>query len=357
MSDVEVQESGRFADLALASIHREYPNHLSHTLGSATDVRAPHALTPAFYGSFDWHSAVHGHWSLVRLLRRNPEASFAARARAALAKSFTPENLDAERDYLCAPGREGFERPYGLAWLLQLCAELREWPATPAEWKEAFTPLEVVAVMRLREWLPRLSKPIRSGEHSQTAFAMSLALDWARAAGDRSFGRLIAQRALDFYGTDIAAPVAYEPSGHDFLSPILGEADLMRRVFDPREFHGWLQRFLPEPDNPAGRAWLTPLVPSDRSDGKLAHLDGLNLSRAWMLEGIAVSLTDDASMAAPLVAAAQRHRAAGLAAVTGEHYAGGHWLASFAVYLVTRRGLTRSREAGAPEKSRPARGR
>lgn len=342
---VDVEESGRFADLALASIHREYPNHLSHTVASEADVRAPHALTPAFYGSFDWHSAVHGHWCLVRLLRRNPDASFAERARAALAKSFTIEKLRAERDYLCAPGREGFERPYGLAWLLQLCAELREWPAAPAEWRGAILPLEAVAVTRLREWLPRLSTPIRSGEHSQTAFAMCLALDWARAAGDRGFGRLIAQRALDFYGSDISAPVTYEPSGHDFLSPILGEADLMRRVFEPREFIGWLKRFLPEPDNQSGRAWLTPVVPSDRADGKLAHLDGLNLSRAWMLEGIAVSVTDDATMATPLVAAALRHRAAGLAAVTGEHYAGGHWLASFAVYLVTRRGLTRSREA------------
>ncbi len=325
------------AEMALGCVHREYPSHVSHTLRGDEDARPPRRLTPAFHGSFDWHSAVHGHWCLARLVRLHPAAEFAPRAEAALDESLTPEKLAGEVAYLSVPGREGFERPYGLAWLLQLAAELREWGSGRA-WLEALVPLEALAAARLAGWLPRLRWPIRSGEHGQSAFAMALALDWARVAGDRGLESLLRSRALDFYGADSDAPLAFEPSGHDFLSPILGEADVMRRVLPPREFAGWLARLLPDLESGAASRWLEPVEAADREDGKLAHLDGLNLSRAWMLEGIAGHLPVGDARLPRLAAAALRHRAAGLAALPAAHYAGAHWLGSFAVYLLTRRG-------------------
>jgi hypothetical protein len=332
------------AEMVLACVRREYPSQLSHRLEGDADARPPRELTPAFFGSFDWHSAVHGHWCLVRLLRRFPNARFAARARAVIDAGLTAPSLAAEAAYAGAPGREGFERPYGLAWLLQLALELREWSSPAAHaWRAALGPLERLAVERLRGWMPRLRWPVRSGEHAQTAFALGLALDWARGAGDRGLEQLIGARALDFYAADVEAPVAYEPSGQDFLSPLLGEADLMRRVLDPEGFRGWLERFLPDLEGEAAARWLTPVIPADRADGKLAHLDGLNLSRAWMLEGLAARLPrEDARGRArvrALEAAARRHREAGLAAVPAADYAGQHWLGSFAVYLLTQRGL------------------
>ena len=328
------------AGMVLKCIGREYPNHLSHTLAGDADARPPRELTPAFFGSFDWHSAVHGHWCLARMLRLFPRGSFAPGAEAALARSLTARNLAGERAYAGAPGREGFERPYGLAWLLQLAAELRQWGTGPAApWLAALAPLEALAATRLGGWLPRLRWPVRTGEHGQTAFALGLALDWARTAGDRALEALIRERALAFYGHDRDAPFGYEPSGQDFLSPLLGEADLMRRVLDAERFRLWLERFLPDLESQAAARWLTPVVTADRADGKLAHLDGLNLSRAWMLEGIANRLPVDAARVRTLADAARRHRAAGLAAVPGEHYAGRHWLGSFAVYLLTRRGI------------------
>jgi len=328
------------AEMVLGWIPREYPSHLSHLLAGDADARPPRELTPAFYGAFDWHSSVHGHWCLVRLLRLFPEARFAARAESTLAAGLTAQHIATETAYMGAPGREGFERPYGLAWLLQLALELREWGSGPApHWLAALGPLEALAAERLRGWLPRLRWPVRSGEHGQTAFAFGLALDWARGAGDGGLERLIAERALDFYGRDVEAPLAYEPSGQDFLSPILGEADLMRRVLDVERYRRWLEGFLPDLASDVAARWLTPVVPTDRADGKLAHLDGLNLSRAWMLEGIASRLPEGDGRARTLAASARRHREAGLAAVPAEHDAGRHWLGSFAVYLLTGRGL------------------
>ena len=335
--------AGRFADLALACVHQEYPNKIAHVLTQDGDVKPPRLLTPVFYGCYDWHSSVHGHWLLARLARRYPEAAFAAAARAALDRSLAPSNVAAEVTYLEAEGRATFERPYGLAWLLQLDAELREWTDDgAARLRGALEPLAAVAADRIAAWLPNLTYPIRSGEHSQTAFAFGLVLDWARVAGDDSLGRLLERRVQVYYSGDTTCPLAYEPSGQDFLSPCLAEADLMRRVMPPARYAEWLEDFLPSiPTNRAiGSDWLPPAVVTDRSDGKLAHLDGLNLSRAWMLEGMAAGLpSSDARRPALLLAAAQ-HAAAGLAAVTGEHYEGGHWLGSFATYLVTRRGTS-----------------
>jgi hypothetical protein len=336
--------AGRFAALALACVHQEYPNKLSHVLASDADARPPRDLTPAFFGCLDWHSSVHGHWLLARLARRFPDAPFAAPARAALARSLTPANLAVEAAYLKTPGRASFERPYGLAWLLQLAAELRGWDDADARsWSAALAPLEAEAAARLATWLPKLHYPIRSGEHSQTAFAFGLVRDWAVATGNEAMRRQIDERARAFHLADRACPIAYEPSGEDFLSPCLAEADLMRRVLSPTEMAGWLTRFLPGVPRKGGAAWLPPGVVTDRSDPKLAHIDGLNLSRAWMLLGVASGLPAGDPRRASLTAAARAHADAALPAVTGEHYEGGHWLGTFAVYLTSGAGRAEAR--------------
>jgi hypothetical protein len=328
------------AAMALAAIGREYPNHVSHLLQSDGDALSPSRLHPAFFGSFDWHSAVHGHWCVSRLARLYPHGDFAQEGRAALGRSLAREPLAAELAYLKAEGRDGFERPYGLAWLLQLASELREWESEEAsQWREALLPLERLAVRRLGEWLSTLPWPVRAGEHSQSAFALGLALDWAQTAGDRELEALILSRSEAFYGADTNAPIAYEPSGNDFLSPVLGEADLMRRVRAGADYAAWLHRFLPDLECEAAGRWLTPVTSPNPADGKLAHLDGLNSSRAWMLEGIAEALPAADPHLRVLAHAAASHRQAALAGATSGHYAGSHWLASFAVYLLTGRGL------------------
>jgi hypothetical protein len=330
----------RFANLALACVHKEYPNKIAHTLNGDADVKPPRGLTPSFYGCYDWHSAVHGHWLLARLARRFPDAPFAAKARAALEASLTPANLAAEVKYLEAEGRATFERPYGLAWLLQLSAELHEWDDPQARrWATSLDPLVKAAVGRLRTWLPKLSYPIRTGEHNQTAFSLGLMIDWARAAGDAQAQSLFETRARELYLKDHSCPLEYEPSGEDFLSPCLAEADLMRRIMPPEYYAPWLSKFLPQVGEE--EEWIAPAVVTDPSDGKLAHLDGLNLSRAWMLEGIAAGLPSADPRRASLQAAAKAHRESGLDSVTGKHYEGGHWLGSFATYLMTGRGLPR----------------
>jgi hypothetical protein len=330
----------RFAKLALACVGKEYPNKISHVLNSDADVAPPRKLTPAFDGCYDWHSSVHGHWLLVRLLRTFPNAPFASQARDALRKSLTAENLKQEAAYLRGEGRASFERPYGLAWLLQLCAELREWDDDQArEMSANLRPLEEAAIERLKKWLPKLSHPVRIGEHDQTAFGLGLMLDYARSTKNDSFARLVADSARKFFLADKDCPLNYEPSGEDFLSPCLGEADVMRRVLPETEFAKWLNDFMPQIPRTGDGDLLKPVVSPDPSDPKLAHLDGLNLSRAWMLEGILSALPRDDPRRAALQAAADAHRHAGLAAVTGAHYEGGHWLGSFAVYLTTRRGI------------------
>jgi hypothetical protein len=336
----DINAAERFADLALACVHKEYPNHVSHTLNSDADVAPPRKLTPAFYGCYDWHSSVHGHWLLARLIRTFPDAAFAPSARAALRQSLTAENIAQEAVYLRAEGRASFERPYGLAWLLQLAAELRDWDDPQArDMGASLRPLEEAALERLNGWLPKLSHPVRIGEHDQTAFALGLMLDYARGSGNKKFADLVVSKARQFYLADKDCPLAYEPSGEDFLSPCLGEADLMRRVLPSVEFARWLSVFLPQIHAARKGAWLESAVSPDPSDPKLAHLDGLNLSRAWMLEGIAAGLPRGDKRLEMITATAEEHRKAGLAAVTGKHYEGGHWLGSFAVYLVTRRGI------------------
>ena len=337
--------AARFAALALKCLHQEYPNHISHTLNGDADARPPRELTPAFFGCLDWHSDVHGHWLLVRLMRVFPDAPFVAEASAAVARSLTPQNVAAETAYLRGAGRASFERPYGLAWLLQLAAELRRSDDADARrWYATLVPLETEVAARLESYLPRLYYPIRIGEHDQTAFSLGLMWDWAAVSGDAHMRAVLIDTAERFYRHDRNCPLDYEPSGEDFLSPCLAEADFMRRVLAPPAFGRWLESFLPQiPRGHSGSAdltrWLPPGVVTDRSDPKLAHIDGLNLSRAWMLEGIAHGLPVHDPRIAALLATAASHAAAALPAVTGEHYEGGHWLGTFAVYLANQAGV------------------
>ena len=332
-SDFDQAQAARFAKMALDCIHREYPNKIAHSLNSDLDVKPPRELTPAFYGCYDWHSSVHGHWLLVRLVRLFPAAPFAADARRAIAQSLTPANVAQEVKYLAVEGRNTFERPYGLAWLLQLAAELKEWDDSQArEWSRALKPLEQAATARIASWLPKLDHPIRIGEHANTAFAMGLMLDYARIAGNPSFGRLVESRARDYYLKDRNCPLSYEPSGEDFLSPCLAEADLMRRILAQDDFARWFGDFLPRVD-------LEPTRVTDPADGRLYHLAGLNLSRAWMLEGILSKLPASDGRRKQLAGLADKLRQAGLESIRSEQYEGGHWLGSFAVYLVSGRGL------------------
>ena len=331
--------AARFAGLALSCLHKEYPNKIAHVMESDADALPPHTLTPAFYGCFDWHSDVHGHWLLVRLAHLYPSAAFASQARAELARSLTPQNIAGEVAYMKREDRASFERPYGLAWLLQLSSELRQWNDPQAkQWSAALLPLETEAAAHLKGWLPKLHYPIRIGEHDQTAFSFGLVWDWAGVANDTEMRRLLADAARRFYQNDRNCPLSYEPSGQDFLSPCLAEADFMRRVLDKQAFREWLSGFLPGiPLNPVTQ-WLQPGVVTDRADPKLAHIDGLNLSRAWMLEGIAHGVGPEDRRSGALLAAANSHREAALPAVTGEHYEGGHWLGTFAVYLTSHAG-------------------
>ncbi|MDQ3031094.1 MAG: DUF2891 domain-containing protein [Myxococcota bacterium] len=314
--------------MALDCVHRAYPNQIAHVLRADDDARPPRALTPVFYGCYDWHSAVHGHWLLARASRVSPTAPYASAARDALALGLTPSAVAVEVEYLRE--RPTFERPYGLAWLLTLQAELASHEGEP--WAETLAPLTELASAHLAAWLPKLSFPTRVGTHAQTAFALGLVLDAARTLGDRELASLVSQRAHDFFGDDRAYPLHLEPGGEDFLSPSLGSADLMARLLAPDAFAPWLSRVLDD-DAPAS---LTPVSVTDPADGRLAHLDGLNLSRAWMLAGIADALPERDARRATYLESSQRHADAALRAIDGAHYAGSHWLGTFACYLLTR---------------------
>ncbi len=277
---------------------------------------------------------------LVRLLRVGPQdAEWRAAALEALDQSFTAEKTAGEVANFTRPARGSWERPYGLAWYLQLTTELREWDDPRAgEWLRLLKPLETDIVASLKEWLPNLVYPIRLGTHNQSAFAFGLMLDWARTSGDVDLEEMVVERSRAFHMGDVDCPIAYEPSGEDFLSPCLMEADLMRRILTPEEFSTWLTSFLPQIPTDGSGDWLAPGVVKDASDGKLVHLDGVNSSRAWNLYNIARALPDGDPRKHALVAAAETHADEGVAAVSAEHYAGGHWLASFATYLMTDRG-------------------
>jgi len=324
----------RSARLALACVVRDYPVGSAHIVTTPRDARTHRVLHPAFYGCFDWHSAVENHWLLVRIARRYPHIPLVKRIERVLSIHLQQSKMRREAAYFSVGERASFERPYGLAWALQLCAELHAWD-TPLGRRlySALRPLQNAAVSSLGTWLPKLSHPIRSGVHSQTAFAMGLALDYARDVGDPAFADLLATTARRFYARDIDGPIAYEPSGHDFLSPCLAEADLMRRVFTPRRFAAWLTRFLP------GRLHVRPVAVTDPHDGQLAHFAGLNLSRAWMLNGIVAGLPAGDPRITGLRRLALAHRRAGLESLEWDGYMTTHWLGAYAMYLETSRGL------------------
>ncbi|MBI3407761.1 MAG: DUF2891 domain-containing protein [Planctomycetes bacterium] len=330
------QNASAFARLALKGIRKEYPNKPGDVLNEAADVKNPRAVHPAFYGCFDWHSSVHGHWMLVRLLRMFRALPEREEIRAALTENLTAKNLKVEADYFARPNTKSFERTYGWAWLLKLAEELHSWDDPDAKkWSRNLQPLTDAIVARYLEFLPKQTYPIRTGVHPNTAFGLAFALDYARAVGNKPLRDMIEKRSRDYYGNDVDAPARWEPDGADFFSPSLMEADLMRRVLPANEFPVWLKGYLPSLAKGEPKSLLAPATVTDRSDPQIVHLDGLNLSRAWCMRSLAASMPADEPIRKALAEAATRHATAALEHVASGDYAGEHWLASFAVYLLS----------------------
>ena len=333
---LDASQAVTFARLALEGIAREYPNKPADVLNGDADVQPPRRIHPAFHGCYDWHSAVHGHWMLVRLLRRFPDLPVEGEIRAALAANLTRENLATEATFFSRPGAKSYERPYGWSWLLKLAEELHGWDDPQGrEWSANLRPLVDTIVASYLDYFPKQTYPIRSGVHSSTAFGLTFALDYARAVGHEKLEALVIERSRSYFTHDERIPAAWEPDGADFFSPSLMEADLMRRVLPAGEFRAWFRRFLPDLAAGAPRSILDPATVTDRTDPQLVHLDGLNLSRAWCMRSIAAALAEDDPVRETLLDAADRHAAAALPHVTSGDYAGEHWLASFATWLLT----------------------
>jgi hypothetical protein len=329
------EAASAFARVALRAVAREYPNKLDHVLTGADDARSPRALHPAFYGCYDWHSAVHGHWLLAKVLRTHPDLPEAKAIRAVLDDHLTAAAVTAEAAYFARPEAKSFERPYGWAWLLKLATELHGWDDPDARrWAANLRPLAEAIAARYVAYFPKQTYPTRVGTHANTAFGLAFAHDYAAALGDKNLRRLVEGRAKEYFGADTDYPAGWEPGGADFLSPALTEADLMRRVLPPNEFRSWLKTFLPGAGKDGRSPLMTPAVVTDRSDPQLVHLDGLNLSRAWCLRSVASSLPGDDPVRVAFTTAAARHASAALPHVASGDYAGEHWLASFAVLLL-----------------------
>lgn len=327
---LSLQKADSLAALPLACIQQEYPNKLGQTLGNSGDLAEPKVLHPAFYGCFDWHSAVHGHWALIRLLRLFPDLENAEMIRKALRDNLSRENLAGEMAYFQREMEKGYERTYGWGWLLKLAGELRSWDDPFAkELEQNVRPLADLLTQRLIEYLPKLQYPIRVGTHTNTAFALGFAYDYSVAVGNGELQKAIADRATAFFIDDTNCPLAWEPSGSDFLSPCFEEVDLMRRVLDKERFLKWMHRFMPalsEPDFDMDRGRV-----GDREDGQLVHLDGLNFSRAWVFYGLAKQYPEKYGH---LKALGDAHMAHSFPSLFGDHYEGGHWLGSFAIYAL-----------------------
>ncbi len=330
--DLDAAAAGHFARLALKCVRQEYPNKLDHVMSGPEEVRSPRALHPSFYGCYDWHSSVHGHWMLARLLRMFPAMAEAKEIRAALDESLASANIAQEVKYFGQPNRKSFERTYGWAWLLELSAELRSAHTPEAEkWAAQLQPLADAVVAALGVFLPRQTYAIRTGVHPNTAFSLRLSLDYARAAKDEKLEALIEERARTYFGKDRDVPISWEPGGEDFLSPALEEAALMAHVLPAREFRAWLQHFLPKL---LADGKLEPAVVSDRTDPKIVHLDGLNLSRADTLYVLSQALGKRGAM---LFKLGDEHAQASLPHITSGSYEGEHWLATFAVHMLASR--------------------
>ena len=333
---LDTGDASVFAGLALKGIRQEFPNKLDHVMNDVGEVRTPSSLHPVFYGSFDWHSSVHGHWMLIRLLKLFPDLPEAAQIRSVLDDHFTPEKVLAEVDYLNQPNRASFERTYGWAWLLKLAEELLTWDDPDGRrWSANLQPLAYAISARYLDFLPRQTYPIRRGVHPNTAFGIAFALDYAREVGHAVLEELLLERAHAYFGEDEDFPAAWEPDGDDFFSRSLIEADLMRRVLEPSAFEDWFRRFLPALRRGEPRSLLEPADVSDRTDPKIVHLDGLNLSRAWCMKGIAVALPEGDPLRAVLMDSATRHAEATLPHIASGNYEGEHWLASFAVFMLS----------------------
>ncbi|EOC1342089.1 DUF2891 domain-containing protein [Cronobacter dublinensis] len=323
-----LSQADAFARMPLTYLRQEYPNHIMHLMNDDADALPPRELHPIFYGCFDWHSAVHGYWLLLRCLRLYPTLPCRDDIIALCDEHITPANVAREVAYFTAPFRASFERPYGYGWLLALAQELKQ-SALPqaARWHETLEPLTQDIRARLIDYLSKLTYPIRVGTHYNTAFALALGLDYARALNDGALTHAITEATTRFYRADTAYPAHYEPGGDEYLSGALTEALLMSKTAE--QFPAWFDAFLPDIGGVA--ALMNPAVVSDRADPKIAHLDGLNLSRAWCMKHIAAALPEHHAAQSPLNEAVARHLAASVEHVVGSHYSGGHWLASFAL--------------------------
>lgn len=327
---LNIKEANNLAKLPLACMQTEYPNKLNQVIGSKEDLGEPSKLHPAFYGCFDWHSAVHGHWSLVKLLKDYPDIKGKNVIEYKLEENISAKNILEEVKYFKGKHNYSYERTYGWAWLLKLAEELHTWDSPLAKRLEKnLQPLTDLIVQRYIEFLPKLNYPIRVGEHTNTAFGLTFAWDYAKTVDNKDLKNLIEKRAKDFYLNDINCPLNWEPSGYDFLSPCFEEINLMRRVLNKNEFKSWIDKFLPELIKPTFK--LQPGIVSDRTDGKLVHLDGLNFSRAWVLYGLAKQYPEYKH----LINIANEHVKHSLPNLVGDSYEGGHWLGSFAIYALT----------------------
>jgi hypothetical protein len=327
---LNLEQANRLALLPLHCMDTEYPNKLGQTLGSDADLKSPKTLHPAFYGCFDWHSSVHGHWSLVRLLKMFPELENAQSLEEKLLKSISKENILSEITFFQNEHNKSFERTYGWAWLLKLAEELHSWDTPVArELETNLQPLTNLIIEKYIEFLPKLNYPLRVGTHPNTAFGLSFAFDYAQTVNNEVLKNAITERAKYFFLNDKDCPMSWEPSGSDFLSPCLEEAALMKRLLPREEFKSWLDTFLPELKNTNYK--LEVGLVSDRTDGQLVHLDGVNFSRAWSLNKIADGLPEYHH----LKNIANQHINYSLPSIVGDSYEGGHWLGSFAIYALS----------------------
>ena len=329
-------QASHFARLALKCVAREYPNKPEHVMNDSGDVQGPTALHPAFYGCYDWHSSVHGHWMLVRLLRTFPNLPEGPEIRKAIGSNLKAKNISVEVAYLKEKNRQSFERTYGWAWLLKLAEELSLWNDEDGKtWSKNLQPLADALVSQYILFLPKQTYPIRTGVHPNTAFGLAFAFDYTKTVGNEKLATLIAERSRTYFAKDISYPAAWEPGGEDFFSPALMEADLMRRVLKPAEFRRWFHGFLPRLSAGVPKTLLQPATVTDRTDPKLVHLDGLNLSRAWCMRSIAAALPRNDPARKILADSARLHAGDALRHVASGDYAGEHWLASFAVYMLS----------------------
>ncbi|NQZ43111.1 MAG: DUF2891 domain-containing protein [Flavobacteriaceae bacterium] len=328
--ELTLAQANSIAELPLHCVQQEFPNKLGQVLGSGEDLATPKSLHPSFYGCFDWHSAVHGHWSMVKLLQRYPDLDGAERIKRILTENLSKENIEQEVAYFDNKHNRNYERTYGWGWLLKLAEELHHSQDPLAlELEQNLKPLTELIAKKMTDYLPKLVYPVRVGTHTNTAFGLAFAWDYAVALNDTALLDAIRQRAMVFYGEDEGCPLDWEPSGADFLSPCFEEIDLMRRILPEQAFLGWINRFMPQLSQTDFN--LEVAVVGDREDGQLVHLDGLNFSRAWVLFGLADQYPETFGH---LRALAHEHVAYSFPNLVGDSYEGGHWLGSFAIYAL-----------------------